>query len=78
MLLRLWQKISYGYIQQDTDISFQSTSKIQFLGLKKWCSANVFSDTKQKHVCWKIFKVRKGFGCIVRAYYFQCQVSQGS
>ena len=34
-----------------------------FLGAKKWCSANVFSDTKQKHVCWKICKMRKVFGC---------------
>ena len=24
-----------------------------------WCSANFFSDKKQKHVCWKICKVRK-------------------
>ena len=34
-----------------------------------------FSDTKQKQVCWKICKVRKVFGCVVRAFYFQCQVS---
>ena len=27
--------------------------KMQFLGVQKWCSANVFSDTKQKYVCWK-------------------------
>ena len=26
------------------------------MGVKKWCSANVFSDTRQKYVCWKIFK----------------------
>ena len=37
-----------------------------------------FSDTKQKHVCWKFCKVRKVFGCVVGAFYFQCQVSWGS
>ena len=30
-----------------------------FMSVKKWCSANVFSDTKQKHVCLKMCKVRK-------------------
>ena len=68
----------YRYIQKYTDICFQSISKMEFLGLKKWCSANVFSDNKQKHVSWKIFKVRKVFGCIARTYHFQCQVSRGS
>ena len=37
--------------------------------------ANFFSDTKQKHVCWKICKVRQTFGCVLGAYCFQCQVS---
>ena len=69
------KKNSYGDIQKYTDICFQSTSKMQFLGVNKRCSANVFSNTKQNHVCWKIFKVRKAFGCIARAHYFQCQVS---
>ena len=32
--------------------------------------ANIFSDTKQKHVCGKIFKVRKFFGRIGGAYLF--------
>ena len=57
-----------------TGICFQSASSMQFLGVKKWCSANISSDTKQKHVCWKICKVRKVFGCAAGAYYFQCQV----
>ena len=47
-------------------------------GVRDWCSANVFSDAKQKHVCWKICKVRKAFGCASGTYYFQCQVSWGS
>ena len=58
--------------------TFQSASKMQFFGVKKWCSPNVFSNNKQKHVCWKICKVRKVFGCVAEAYYFQCQVSWGS
>ena len=48
------------------------------LGIKKWYSANVFSNAKQKHVCWKFCKVRKFFCCVAGAYYFQCQVSWGS
>ena len=68
-------KFSYGDIQKYTDICFQSATRMQFFGVKKWCSPNVFSDTKQKHVCWKICKVRKVFDCVAGAYYFQCQVS---
>ena len=59
-------------MQKYADNCFQSTSKMQFLGRKEWRSANV------KHVCWKIFKVRKVFDCIARAYYFQCQAIRGS
>ena len=52
ILLRLWDKMfPYGYIQKYTDICIQSASRMQFLGVKKWCSANDFSDTKQKYVC---------------------------
>ena len=32
---------------------------MQFLGVRKWCSANIFSGTKQKHACWEICKVRR-------------------
>ena len=38
---------------------------MQFFSVKKWCSANVFSDTKQKHVSWKICKVRKIFDSLL-------------
>ena len=68
---------SYGGIQKYTDICFQSATRMQFFGVKKWCSPNVFSDTKQKYVCWKICKVRKVFDCVAGAYYFQCQVCWG-
>ena len=44
---------------------YRNTQTLAFKGLQecrmqKWCSTNVFSDKKQKHVCWKICKVRKG------------------
>ena len=68
-------KFSYGDIQKYIDICFQRTPRMWFLGVEKWCSANAFSDTKQKNVCWEIWKVRKIFGCVSLAYYFQCQVS---
>ena len=32
---------------------------MQFLGVKKYCSANVFPDTKQKHVGWEVFKLER-------------------
>ena len=48
------EKKNYGDIQKYTDICFQSASKMQFFGIKKWCSSNVFSDIKKKHICWKI------------------------
>ena len=54
----LEQKFSDRYIQKYTDICFQSASRMQFLGVQKWRSANVFSKTKQKYVCWKS---QKGF-----------------
>ena len=50
-----------------TDICFQSASRMRFLGVKKWSSANVISGTKQNHVC-----------CIAIAYCFRCQVSWDS
>ena len=71
----LEQKFPYGEIQKYTDICFQSATRMQFFGVKKWCSPNVFSDTKQKPVCWKICKVGKVFDCVTEAYYFQYQVS---
>ena len=78
-LLGLWNKhFLTKKICKYTDICFQSASRMRFLGVKKWCSANVISGTKQNHVSWKICQVRKGFGCIATAYCFQCQVSWDS
>ena len=47
--------MSYGDIQKYTGIWFQRAWRMQFLGVKKWYSANVFSDIEQKYVCWKGF-----------------------
>ena len=69
------QKSSYGDIQKYTDIFFESASRMQFLGISNYAVQMFFSDTKQSKVGWEIFKVRKIFGCVARAYYFQCQVS---
>ena len=77
ILLRLWEIVFLRGYTEIRDICIQNASRIQFLGVCKWCSVNVFSDTKQKYVCWKIYKVRKVYGCVAGAYYFQCQVSWG-
>ena len=68
-------KFSYGDIQKYMEICFQSASRMEFLGVKKWCSATVFSDTKQNMFAGKFSKV---FRCFAGAYYFQYQVSLGS
>ena len=59
---------------------YRNIQAFAFKVLQKCSSRNgaaqmFFSDTKQKHVCWKICKVRKVFDCVAGAYYFQCQVS---
>ena len=41
-------KFYYEDIQKYTGICFQSNSRMQFLRVKKGCSAIVFSDTKKK------------------------------
>ena len=76
ILLHLWNKnfLTEIYINIQT-LSFKLLLECSSWGVKKWCSGNVFSDTKQKHVCWKICKVKKVFGCVAGTYYFQCQVS---
>ena len=71
ILLHLWNK--KRDIQKYTDICIK-----YFLGVRKWCSANTFPDTKQKHACWKICKLRRRFGCILGACYFQFQKSWDS
>ena len=45
------QNFSDEYLKKHTNLCFQNSSRMQFLGVQEWCSANVFSDTKQKHVC---------------------------
>ena len=59
ILLRLWNKHFLTKIYrniQNTDICFQSASTLRYLGVKKWCSANILSDTKQKMHAQKFVK----------------------
>ena len=42
----LEQKFYYGDIQNYTGIYFPNVSRMRFLGVKKWCSANVISYAK--------------------------------
>ena len=65
----LEQKLSYKYIQQCTDMCYRSASRTQVLSVWKWCSANVFSVTNQKHVCWKVCKLSKVLS-LLRHYIF--------
>ena len=48
------KKISYGDIQKYTE--YLLSKYLQFLGVTKWCCANVFSDTEQKHVFWLYYE----------------------
>ena len=36
-----------------------------------------FSDTNQKHVCWKICKMSKVFGCVAGVYFLNCWMTWG-
>ena len=51
---------------------------MQFLSVKKWCSANAFPDTKQKHVYWKICKVRKIFDWLLRLRARKSEIKKNS
>ena len=44
----LGQKFSYKDIQKSTDVCFQSASRMQFLGVKKW----LFFFRHQTEKCW--------------------------
>ena len=66
--LRRYTEI-FRQIQRYTDISLQSQEMVQ-------CKCFFWHQTKK--VCWKISKVRRVFGFVAGAYYFQCQVSWGS
>ena len=59
ILLRLWNKHFLTKIYrniQTTNICFQSASRLRYLGVKKWCSANILPDTKQKMHARKFVK----------------------
>ena len=54
--MSLEQKFSYGDIKKNTNICFQRASRIQFLGVKKWCSANAFLTPNRKMLAEKFEK----------------------
>ena len=62
------------FLRINTEIKVQLPSKCfknAVLGVKKRWSANVFSATKQKHVCWKIVsKFRKVFWLCCKSILF--------
>ena len=73
ILLRLWNKNILAEIYRNIQtLAFKVLQECSSLASR---NDAVFSDTKHKHVCWKIFKVGKVFECVAGAYYFQCQVS---
>ena len=76
--MSLEQTFFQGDIQKYTGIYFQSVSRMPFVDIKKWCSVNVISYAKQKHVCLKICKIRKGFGCVAGANVCQSQITWDS
>ena len=76
IFLRLWSK----NVLTEIYINIQTFAFEVLQECSSWASRNgavqmFSSDTKQNNDCWNIFKVRKVFGCIAGAYYFQCQVS---
>ena len=65
------------FLRRYTEINGHLLSKCfknAVLGVKKRWSANVFSDTKQKHVCWKILLNSERFWLYCKTYYFQCEL----
>ena len=77
-LLRLWNKNVLTEIYRN----IQKFSFKVLQGYSSWESRKAvvqmsFLDTKQKNIGRKICKVKKVLGCVVRAYYFKCQVSWG-
>ena len=52
------------FLQKYMEICFQSASRMEFLGVKKWCSATVFSDTKQNIFAGKFVKSVRFFAAL--------------
>ena len=62
-------KIFLGKYTKTYRHSLSSASRMNFLGVKKWCSTNVFSDTKLKYACWKFVKCER-FLAVFREHLF--------
>ena len=78
-LLRFWNKHFLMEIYRNTQtFAFKVLQECSSWAPRNGAVQIFFSDTKQKHVCWKICKVRKDFGCAGAAYYFQSQLTSDS
>ena len=51
-------------------------SKKVALGSQEMVQCKSFFWDQTEHVCWKIRKLRKFFGCVLGAHYFHCQNSR--
>ena len=75
-LLRLWNKNFLTEIYRNIQkFSFKVLQEYSSWESRKAAVQMSFLDTEQKNIGWKICKVKKVLGCVVRAYYFKCQVS---
>ena len=72
LITSLEQKFPYKDIQKYTDICFQSPSRMQFLGVKKWDSTFFFL-TPNKNMFYGKRLCQKGFLFVAGPYYFQCR-----
>ena len=61
---RFWNKVFFTELYRNIDIFLSSAWRMQFLGVYKWCSANV---------CWRICKMSEVIGCVTEVYFLlQC------
>ena len=58
---------TYGDIQKYTDICYQSASRMRLLGVKKWCSANVFFRYQTETSVLQNLRSKKGFWLCCRS-----------
>ena len=58
---------TYGDIQKYTDICYQSASRMRLLGVKKWCSANVFFRYQTETYVLQNLRSKKGFWLCCRS-----------
>ena len=70
ILLRLWNKYFLGSYSEIYRHLLSNWFENAVFSVRKWCSWIFFSDTKQKHVYWKSWKVKKVFWLCFRGILF--------